>query len=148
MSEEIEKPGPRSRAPRVPKKDYQNFLDSLKDEWSLFWAAIIGDEAPVAEKTVEELAIKNLSPEQLRQVIRTLSNDRRRIHRRLEAINKEIEENTLRLQTLELVGGEKEDTLKEIERLSDLGLQISSELEKLNIRLKEIRRSERTSVQL
>ena len=126
------------------KKDYESFLDSLRNEWKLFWAGIVGDE-PVegADLSADnQFPLKALTAEQVRNLIRTLSNDRRRIHRRLEWLNHEIEEKTRTLETIELVGGEKEATLKEIEKLSDLGLQISSELERLNQRLKDARRSQ------
>jgi hypothetical protein len=130
----------RSSRAKAPK-DYQSFLDSLKVEWKLFWAGIIGDE-PEKIDLNDHTPLQVLNLEQTKTLIRTLSNDRRKIHRRLESINKEIEDNTQRLQTIELVGGEKDETLKAIEKLSDLGIQMSHELEKLNERLKEARRTQ------
>ena len=125
---------------------YQSFIDTLRDEWRVFWEGLSDKQGRVNqhdEKNTEDPfqtgKISVLNSDQIKVITKALSSDRRKLNREIEALNKEIDLLVQKLSTLELVGGEKENTLKELEKLNDLGQQMSIQLEKLNSQLKQTR---------
>jgi len=142
--------------PRKPsqkiKPNNKGFLPGLKTEWNLFWETILGDEDSTeggeALKTKDPFVtgkLEILSLEQIKAITKALSADRKTLNQKLEIINKEIEENTARLESLKLVGGESEETVLKINELNDLGQTLSMQLDRINERLK-IARSREDSI--
>lgn len=130
----------------MPRK----FVNGLKTEWNLFWETILGDDAPeeiVGEntKTKDPFVtgkLESLSLEQIKAITKALSADRKKLNQNLEKISKEIHENTAKLESLKLVGGESEETEQKINELNDLGQTLSTQLDKINERLKIARSRE------
>lgn len=124
-------------------EDSDSFVDSMKNEWSLFWEGFVGeDEDPTAGKKeiLPEHAILTL--EQIKSITKALSTDRKKLNMKLEEIRKEIEESATRLETLKLVGSPGEDTLERLNELSDQGQAVNEQLNKINERLRFARRRE------
>lgn len=128
----------------------KSLVNSLKNEWSLFWESISGeeDEEQNGEKldgredpfVTGKLSILTLA--QIRAMTKALSQDRKRLHQKLESLHKELELNTAKLESLRLVGGQDEETIQRINELNDIGQTISDELAKLDSRLKLARDKE------
>jgi hypothetical protein len=107
----------------------------FKIEWSLFWGGLLGDQEEVSTTEV----LKVLTREQVAKLIKDLSGQRKILHKQIESVNKEIELNTVKLESLRLVGSEPEETIHRLNELSDRGQDLSSELQTLNQKLKLVR---------
>lgn len=126
------------------------FVDGLKTEWALFWDTILGDEEAgnlVGDgSTIKDPFINGklevLSLEQIKAITRALSSDRKKLNQKLESLNKELELNTAKLESLKLVGGDFEEPLQRINELSDQGQKFSEQLNEINERLKIARSRE------
>lgn len=134
------------------KQKSHGFVAGLKTEWNLFWETILGEEHDPNEGA-EGVKVKDpfvtgkletLSLEQIKAITKALSSDRRKLNQRLETLNREIEENSQRLESLKLVGGEPEETVQKINELNDLGQTLSEQLDRINERLKIARSREDT----
>lgn len=112
----------------------------LKIEWSLFWEGLLGDND---QSSGGDSPLKVLTREQVSQIIKDLSAQRKQLHKQIESVNKEIELNNAKLESLRLVGSEPDDTIQRISQLSDRGQELSSELQKLNQKLKWARAHEK-----
>lgn len=119
----------------------------FKIEWSLFWEGILGDHSEVevaeVEKKKPQESVRVLTRENIQTLIKELSNQRKQLHKQIEKVNKEIELNSTKLESLRLVGSEPEDTINRINELSDKGQELSLELEKLDQKLKWVRAHEK-----
>jgi len=117
----------------------KSLVYSLKNEWSLLWQSIAGDhEQEVDLRTMSEDQ-RNLTLDDLRAMSRELSQDRLRLHRRLESLHKEIELNTAKLDSLRLVGADNEETVRRINELSEQGQRTSQELADLDHKIRMAR---------
>lgn len=132
----------------------ETFVDGLKTEWNLFWHTILGEEPEEGDETGDSSnkeksrdpfvtgKIETLTLEQIKAITKALSSDRRKLNQRIEAVNKEVEINSAKLENLKLVGGETEETLNRLNELSDIGQNISEQLNRINDRLKIARAAE------
>ena len=111
----------------------------FKIEWSLFWDGLLGDH----EKVLNVEPLRVLSKEQVHQLIKDLSSQRKQLHKQIESVNKEIELNSVKLESLKLVGSESAETISRINQLSDTGQELGLELQKLNHKLKLARTREK-----
>jgi chromosome segregation ATPase len=125
------------------------FVNGLKTEWNLFWETILGDEESDPSTSKSEIKdpfvtgkLESLSLEQIKAITKALSSDRKILNQRIEALNKEVEENTAKLESLRLVSGEQDETLQSINELTDLGQSLSEQLHRINERLKLARARE------
>jgi methyl-accepting chemotaxis protein len=118
-------------------------VNNLKNEWSLFWDSISGDftESP-DEDAFETGRVQVLTLDQVKEISRSLSKNRRQLNQKIESVNKEIENISMKLETLKLVGGEEEESLKKMNELSDQGQALSQELSRIDERLKAVRQAE------
>jgi len=114
------------------------FAKNLKSEWALFWDSIAGeDEEGENEKDAFETGkIEILNLEHLQEITKALSQDRKRLNQKLESLNKEIELNSAKLESIRHTGGDEEETLKRINELSDIGQILSDQLSKLDEKIK------------
>jgi hypothetical protein len=143
--------------PSSSMNEETSFIEDIKTEWNLFWETLLGDEEDQAEAAAEAAAEKKasesrdpfengkleiLSLDKVKAITKALSSDRKKLNQRLEALNKELDENAAKLETLKLVGGEAEETAMRIGQLSDLGQNISEQLNRINDRLKQARQRE------
>jgi chromosome segregation ATPase len=139
-------------APRKKKIKSHGFVEGLKTEWNLFWETILGDE-PDNEASAEKEQTKDpfvtgkletLNLDQIKAITKALSSDRRKLNQRMETLNREIEENSQRLESLKLVGSASDETVQKINELNDLGQALSEQLNRINERLKIARSREDT----
>lgn len=112
---------------------------SLKKEWSLLWESIAGDESAETENPFETGKVRALSLDDVKHLTREMSQDRRKLNRRLESLTKEIELNTAKLESVRLVGGEAEETVRKISELHEQGQRVATELEELDQKLRMAR---------
>lgn len=142
------------------KNKSEGFVDGLKTEWALFWDTILGDENTDEnnldiendeEASAERAESKDpfingklevLSLEQIKAITRALSSDRKKLNQRMESINKELELNTAKLESLKLVGGDFEEPLLRIDELNNQGQKFSEQLAEISERLKLARQRE------
>lgn len=123
---------------KIKHKNRKNILDELRKEWKLFWETLLPDE----NKTLIDLdaaQVALLSREEIKTCIKSLSLKKNEIHRELEKIQKEIELNQAKRESLSLVGGDFESVDERLNVLSELGSSLSEQLEVLNHRLKLMR---------
>lgn len=129
-----------------PSEEVGSFLENIKTEWSLFWAGLAGEDEKAAEETeikfedpFETGKLRVLTIEQVKKITRALSQDRKKINQRIEQINREIELNSERMESINLVGGDANETIDEINKLNDLGMKLSLQLQKVNLQLDRFR---------
>jgi len=132
------------RQTRSSSKNSENsLLQSFKTDWQMFWHGLIGDdEAAVEPDAFVTGKLESLSLDQIRELTKVLSQDRKKLNQKLESINKEIDLNSVKLESLRLVGGDVEETVERLNTLSDMGQAMSQELAKLNDKLKLARNCE------
>jgi methyl-accepting chemotaxis protein len=125
---------------KLTSEEAGSFLENIKIEWNMFWLGLVGEDeaADEAEQLLKTDKLNLLSIEQLKQITRTLSQDRKRINQRIEQIHAEIEMNNERLESIQLVGGDTESTLEEINKLSDIGQKLSLQLQKIDEQMHQI----------
>lgn len=135
--------GSKRRSSRASKNLDVSMLQSLKTEWQMFWHGLIGDDDAEAEPDAFITGkLETLSLDQLRELTRVLSQDRKKLNQKLESISKEIDLNSAKLESLRLVGGDTEETVERLNTLSDLGQKVSQELTLLDNKLKHTRKYE------
>jgi hypothetical protein len=138
------------------KSETLSFYEGLKNEWSLFWDNIIEDEVNDAEKAEHQPEIdknekdpfltgkiEKLSLIQLKEITKALSMDRKILNQKLESINKELDLNNAKLESLKLVGSDYSDTEARIHELTNLGHQFSERLNLIDERIKKARSIEK-----
>ena len=120
-----------------------SLVNNLKNEWSLFWNSLSGDFIESeTEDPFKTGKIQVLSLEQIRDITKALSKNRRLVNQKIESLNKEIELNSVKLETVRLVGAHDDDIIHCINDLSDQGQVLSQELSKIDERLKIIHHTE------
>lgn len=110
----------------------------ISKEWNLFWKSLRSRDLPDIEEGDEEY-VKPMTLEQIHELTKSLSAEKKQLHRKLENLNKEIDLNTTKLETLRLVGSDDQDTLVRINELSDQGMAITSRLQEIDDQIKEVR---------
>lgn len=112
----------------------RSIVRNLKNEWALFWESIAGEGQE--DDAFETGKLEVLSLDQLHEITKALSQDRKRLNQKLESLHKELELNSAKLESIRLVGGQDEDTLNRITELSDIGQVLSEQLNKLDEKIK------------
>lgn len=119
---------------------HENFLDSLKSEWNLFWHSIVGDteEETTSETELDLFSNKldNMSVDQIRAMIKSLSQDRKLINQRIEVLHKEIELNQAKIDSYRVLGQDFSNEEKRLSELHDLGQGLTHQLSKTDSFLK------------
>lgn len=119
------------------------FVDSFKNEWSLFWEGLTGtQDGFVDDAEFGRMKPQPMSLKQIKEITRALSHEKMKLNQRLESIHREIEINTAKLQSLQLVGAPSEETLARINELTDQGQKLASELQELDQRLNLVRKTQ------
>jgi phosphate uptake regulator len=122
---------------RMEDDSRSSLIKTLKGEWKLLWEFFTEEEenVPVHEK-------ESLSLEQIHQVTKDLSEDRKLLNQKIEKLNKEIDLHAAKLETLRLLGSEEDNTLKRMLELTDLGQNLGNALQKLDLKLRRTRLQE------
>lgn len=129
-------------AAAVTEQEDQSFLEELKEEWNLFWASIKGDDhedGPESDDPFMNGPYQDLTLEQVKDMKKSLSSDKKRLNQRLEALAKEIDTLSARIENLKIVGGDIEETQNLLLELNDFGQNLSEQLSKLDRRIKQAR---------
>jgi chromosome segregation ATPase len=120
-----------------------SIVQSLRNEWSLFWESLSGEMPEKKdENSFETGKLKVLSLDDVRRLTRELSQGRKRLNQRLESLTKELELNSAKLESLRMMGSEDEETLRKINELNDQGQRLSHELARLDQTLSAARAHE------
>lgn len=122
----------------------KSLVNTLKNEWALLWESLGAEDAehPETENAFETGRVRSLTLDDVRRLTREMSNGRRRLNRRLESLHKEIELNSAKLESLRVVGGEDDETVRKIHELTEQGQQVTHELDELNRKLRLAREHE------
>ena len=115
------------------EEDSNSFLESLKNEWKLFWHGLVGDEEPAAEQLTE------LPMDQYKELMQMLSQDRRRLNLHIEKIHREIDAQNNIIQSLQLVSGDISVAQQSIAKLNEIGMNLSLELKKIDEKITKLR---------
>ncbi len=134
----------------IPKKkptkiaDPQSFLQELRKDWTMFWHAFVGEAESISEaiNSNEMTVPQPLTLEKVKELTKSLSQNRKKLNQQLEKIKKEIDESTSRVETLNLVGGSIHETIDRIAELNKLGQKTNHELTVVNEKIKKARRIE------
>lgn len=98
----------------------KSLVHALKTEWSLLWESLAGEDESSPENSFESGKLRSLTLDDVRRITRELSQNRRKLNRRLETLQKEIELNTVKLESVRSVGSDDE---KAVQRINDLSEQ-------------------------
>jgi hypothetical protein len=123
----------------------RGIVSALKNEWALLWEAFSGENEEANTKSNDAFCtgkLEVLTVAQVREITKSLSEGRKKLNQKLEILNKEIDLNTAKLESLELVGGDKESTLNRINELTDIGQNLTTALVKLDEKLRLAREQE------
>lgn len=120
-------------------KGKASFVENFLNEWQLFWQGL----APgVPEDEFDKAEISPLDLPKIKALTKTLSDERKKLNRRLESIQKEIDLNTAKLESLKVVGADPQDTVARLSELTDIGQLVSEQLTKLDHRLEWARKQQ------
>lgn len=121
----------------------RSLFHQLKNEWSLFWGSLSGDDEPTVEHELLEVdGLESLTLEDVRTLTRELSDNRRSLNQRLESLAKELELNNAKLESLRLVGAEDDETVGRIGVLGEEGRRLAIELARIDVKLRRARELE------
>lgn len=122
-----------------------SIISGFLKEWNLFWENIGSQDEEASLKLLSPLA--ELSQQDIKTLIKSLSSHRKQLNVKLERIKKEIDLNSVKRETLRLVGGSEEETAKKLDELADVGQSVSLELDRLNRQLALARQREEELIQ-
>lgn len=120
-------------------------MSSLRNEWKLLWASLTANnqELEVVENDPFVTGkLEAITFDQLKEISRTLSGERKKLNQKLEKLSKEIDLNAAKLESLRLVGSSDEATLKRIVELTDLGQGLVEALHRIDNKLRSARNKE------
>ena len=117
-----------------------SIVKTLKNEWALLWGAFQEEEnSEKQEELLDDGKLEVMTLDQIREITRNLTEDRKKMNQKLESLSKEIELNSAKLEGLRLVGGAEDETLKRIHELNDLGQNMAEALAVLDKKLRDVR---------
>lgn len=129
--------------------DGSSHSSSLKKEWSLLLQSFVEvpaedaqSKSKVQEKAqsfAEKCRLNGLSPSDLEQYSKYLSQTKQKIYQHIEGIKKDIEESFARIENLNLVGSDTEHIYQEINQLNLNGEELSKEILKIEDQVKIVR---------
>lgn len=119
--------------------DSRSIVKSLKNELSMFLEVF---QAENKEETQQEHGLdflEEMDSEEVHDAIKVLSQQRRALNQKLESVQKELDLNAAKLESLKLAKADFSDIEKRIQELSDLGATISENLENVDKELRNYR---------
>jgi type I site-specific restriction endonuclease len=121
-----------------------SIVKSLKNEWSLLWEAFNSDDQleQQSKDPFETGKLEVLTLDEVRELTKTLVENRKKLNQNLESVVHEIDLSTAKLENLQLVGAASEDIIKKINELTDLGQSMSTALSKIDHQLRLMREQE------
>jgi hypothetical protein len=137
-----------SRPPPAKTQEDDSFLENLRTEWKLFWHGIIGEDDTEESSRDNRDPFKpeyleKMSVDQIKQITRALSMDRKKLNQKIEEVQKNIDSLSEDIESQKLVGADTSPSVEQIKKLMDVGQLLSQELEKLNKQITKLRSQER-----
>lgn len=134
------------------------FIDGLKEEWAWLRDYVFTENEddqqmrdPESRLTLADQAyqekIQSLSQSDVRNLIKTLSGNKKDLNLQIEQVQKQLEECHELLSNLELVGGRADQTMERMNELADRGSSLHKALQSIDVRLKQARDFLDSSVQ-
>lgn len=130
---------PSTKTRRRKTRKESSMLDNLKREWALFWA---GFQGPWTDAEQIRQSPETLTPEQLKNLKKSLSEERKKLYQGLEQVKEEIDLLTEKRELLKSRGESEQEILAQLSELHDRGQKISEDLARVDHRLKLTRSQE------
>jgi uncharacterized coiled-coil DUF342 family protein len=99
----------------------------IRDEWSLLLHSFLDEQADQSEM-IAKLKSAEMSVDQIKVIKKELSSKRKKMNQSIESIKIKIDQVSMVIENLELVGSATAGLQKEIEFLSNEGEKISEEV--------------------
>jgi len=120
----------------------QPISSTLAAEWSLLLHSFAEADSDQKEKLLNNIKTIGLDANSLKNIKKSLSDQRRQMNQRMESIKTHIDELHAVIENLELVKSDPEDIQKQIHQLIAEGEQISEQVVLIEKELKRIREVE------
>ena len=120
----------------------QPISSTLAAEWSLLLHSFAEADSDQKEKLLNNIKTIGLDANSLKNIKKSLSDQRRQMNQRMESIKTHIDELHAVIENLELVKSDPEDIQKQIHQLITEGEQISEQVVLIEKELKRIREVE------
>lgn len=120
----------------------QPVSSSLAAEWSLLLHSFAEADSDQKEKLLNNIKTIGLDANSLKNIKKSLSDQRRQMNQRMESIKTHIDELHAVIENLELVKSDPEDIQKQIHQLIAEGEQITEQVVLIEKELKRIREVE------
>jgi chromosome segregation ATPase len=121
-------------------------ISELKAEWNLFWDGLFQESnLEIEENTKKEkdlARIEALTLDEIKEISKELSKERKKLHQQMEHLNKEIELSTAKIESLNLVGGNTSETSARLSELNDQGEELARQMSQVNKRIEWARQRE------
>lgn len=128
-------------------EDPDSFVDhkeisSLKNEWSLLVHSFIESTDDEKNNLSQKILNSNLTIEEIGFHKKSLSENRKILHQKIEKIKLEIDRLNIVMENLELVRSDNHSILDQIDEMNAAGETLSSEILSIEKKLKKIREIE------
>ena len=120
--------------------------NSLKTEWKLLIHSFLEDPTDHSEESISHLRIrikeKKTSLTEIQKIKKSLSSEKKFLNQRIESIKFAIDQLSMTMQNLELVGSDVSETDEKPHELVRTGEETSLQLEIVDNKLRKIRNLE------
>lgn len=120
--------------------------NSLKTEWKLLIHSFLEDPTENSEESISHLRIrikeKKTSLTEIQKIKKSLSTEKKVLNQKIESIKFAIDELSMTMQTLDLVGSDMSEVNEKLNDLVRTGEETSQKLEMLDTKLRKIRNLE------
>ncbi len=119
--------------------DSRSIVKSLKNELSMLLEVFQTENKDEAQQEHGLDFLEEMDSEEVHDAIKVLSQQRRALNQKLESVQKELDLNVAKLESLKLAKADFSDVEKRIQELSDLGAAVSENLENVDKELRNYR---------
>lgn len=110
----------------------------LREEWSLLLHSFLIENESNNQDLSEKMKSSSLSFEQVKTLKKDLSLRRKKLNQSIEKIKIKLDQVTMVIDNLKLVGSDTAGLLKEVNFLNHEGEKISEEIQTLDSKIKKI----------
>jgi prefoldin subunit 5 len=118
-------------------KDDDYTQSGLKQEWSLLIHSFLEEDTNKLE-LVDKMRNSELSVDRIKAIKKDLSSQRKKLNQAIEKIKIKIDQVSMVIENLNLVGSDTSGLIKEIDFLSHEGEKISEQISTLDLKIKKI----------
>ncbi len=119
--------------------DSRSIVKSLKNELSMFLEVFQAENKEETQQEHDLDFLEEMDSEEVHDAIKVLSQQRRALNQKLESVQKELDLNAAKLESLKLAKADFSDVEKRIQELSDLGAAVSENLANVDKELRNYR---------